>query len=88
LPFVADLVVDRPTAPDEPASADAIDKNLASLERIASLHGSAIGLAGPPRAVLLERLAIWANGLAARGMVLAPLTAIPAPRPAAVDAAQ
>jgi polysaccharide deacetylase 2 family uncharacterized protein YibQ len=77
LPKVVDVVVDRPASPDEPASADMIDKNLAALEKIASEHGSAIGLAGPPRSVLLERLAVWANGLAARGMVLAPLTAIP-----------
>jgi polysaccharide deacetylase 2 family uncharacterized protein YibQ len=86
LPRVVDLVVDRPASPDEPASADTIDKNLASLERIAAEHGNAIGLAGPPRPVLLERLAVWANGLTAHGVVLAPLTAIPAPRPPAPDA--
>jgi polysaccharide deacetylase 2 family uncharacterized protein YibQ len=85
LPRVVDVVVDRPTSPDEPASADTIDKNLASLERIAAEHGSAIGLAGPPRPILLERLAVWSNGLAAHGVVLAPLTALPAPRPAAPD---
>ena len=85
LPRVVDVVVDKPTSPDEPASADTIDKNLATLERIAAEHGSAIGLAGPPRPVLLERLAVWSNGLAAHGVVLAPLTAIPPPRPAAPD---
>ncbi len=81
-----DVVVDKPLSPDEPASADAIDRNLATLERLAAAHGSAIGLVGPPRAVLLERLAVWANGLAARHLALAPLTAIPAPRPRAQDA--
>jgi polysaccharide deacetylase 2 family uncharacterized protein YibQ len=83
---VVDVVVDKPLSPDEPASADAIDRNLATLERLAAAHGSAIGLAGPPRTVLLERLAVWANGLAARHLALAPLTAIPPPRPATQDA--
>ncbi len=83
LPRVVDVVVDRPPSPDEPASADTIDRNLADLERIAAVHGSAIGLAGPPRPILLERLAIWANALTAHGVVLAPLTAIPAPHPPA-----
>jgi polysaccharide deacetylase 2 family uncharacterized protein YibQ len=85
LPRVADLVIDRPTSPDEPASADTIDKNLASLEKIAAEHGTAIGLAGPPRPILLERLAVWSNGLAAHGVVLAPLTAIPPPHLPAPD---
>jgi polysaccharide deacetylase 2 family uncharacterized protein YibQ len=88
LPRVVDVVVDRPTSPDEPASAEAIDRNLATLEKLAAEHGSAIGLAGPPTPVLLERLAVWANGLPARHLVLAPLTAIPAPKPPAQDAPQ
>jgi len=88
LPRVVDVVVDRPTSPDEPASAETIDKNLASLERIAAEHGSAIGLAGPPRPVLLERLAVWTNALTAHGVVLAPLTAIPPPRPPTPEAPQ
>ncbi len=80
LPRVADVVVDRAPSADEPANAQAIDKGLATLERIAAERGSAIGIAGPPRSVLLERISVWANGLAARGMVLAPLTAIAPPR--------
>ncbi len=79
-PRVADVIVDRATAPDEPADAQAIDRNLAALEQDAARHGTAIGLAGPPRPVLLDRIAVWAHGLAARGIVLAPLTAIPPPR--------
>jgi len=83
---VADLVIDRARAPDSPATAETIDTSLATLEKLAAEHGSAIGLAGPPRPVLLERLAVWANGLAARGLVLAPLTAIPPPRALAQEA--
>jgi len=86
LPRDVDVVVDLAVSAQEPADADTIDRNLATLERLAAEHGSAIGLAGPPRPVLLERLAVWANGLAARRLVLAPLTAIPLPRPPTQDA--
>jgi polysaccharide deacetylase 2 family uncharacterized protein YibQ len=86
LPRDVDVVIDRAVSAGEPATADVIDRNLATLERLAAEHGSAIGLAGPPRPVLLERLAVWANGLAARHLVLAPLTAIPPPRPPTQDA--
>ena len=82
LPRVVDVIVDRAAAPDEPADAQAIDRNLAELEQDAVRRGTAIGLAGPPRPVLLDRIGVWAHGLAARGVVLAPLTAIPPPRPA------
>jgi polysaccharide deacetylase 2 family uncharacterized protein YibQ len=87
LPRDVDVVVDRASSPEDPAGADVIDRNLATLERLAEEHGSAIGLAGPPRPVLLERLAVWANGLPARRLVLAPLSAIPPPRPPQQDAA-
>jgi uncharacterized protein len=73
---VVSLVVDPPPNPDDPVTADTIDNRLAVLEKMAATHGSAIGLAGPPKPVLLERIAIWAHGLAARGITLAPLTAI------------
>lgn len=81
LPRVVDVVVDRGTDATTTATAEQIDAHLAALEHEAAEHGTAIGLAGPPRPVLLERLAVWSNALAARGLVLAPLTAIPAPRP-------
>jgi polysaccharide deacetylase 2 family uncharacterized protein YibQ len=87
LPRDVDVVVDRAVSPDQPASAAVIDRNLATLERLAAEHGSAIGLAGPPKPVLLERLAVWANGLPARHIVLAPLTAIAPPHPPTQDAA-
>jgi polysaccharide deacetylase 2 family uncharacterized protein YibQ len=79
LPRVADVVVDRGADATTSATAEQIDSHLAALERQAAEHGSAIGLAGPPSPVLLERLAVWSNALAARGLVLAPLTAIAAP---------
>ncbi len=80
--YATDVVIDRAAAPDWPADAQAIDRNLASLEQVAARRGAAVGVAGPPTPVLVDRLAVWAHGLAARGLVLAPLTAIP-PRPAA-----
>jgi len=87
LPRDVDVIIDRALSPDQPAGADVIDRNLATLERLAAEHGSAIGLAGPPRPVLIERLAVWANGLAARHLVLAPLTAIAPSHPPTQDAA-
>jgi polysaccharide deacetylase 2 family uncharacterized protein YibQ len=81
LPRVVDVLVNVSTPLDEPTSAQTIDQNLAHLEQIAARSGFAIGLAGPPTPVLLERVAVWAQGLASRGIVLAPLSAIPAPKP-------
>jgi polysaccharide deacetylase 2 family uncharacterized protein YibQ len=83
-PSQVDVVVDRATSITEPAAADAIDARLADLTRAAQEHGSAVGLAGPPRPVMLERIAVWAHGLAAHGVVLAPLTALPTPTPSPV----
>ena len=81
--YRADLVVDRDAAPEQPADASAIDASLARLAQIAATRGAAIGVAGPPTPVLLDRVAVWAHGLAARGLVLAPLSAMPrAPRAA------
>lgn len=78
-PRIADIVLDQAPSPGEPATAEMIDARLAQLEQIAAERGSAIGVMGPPRPVLLERIAVWANGLAARGLVLSPLTALPQP---------
>jgi polysaccharide deacetylase 2 family uncharacterized protein YibQ len=82
-PGQVDVVIDRASSVAEPAAADAIDERLADLTRAAQEHGSAVGLAGPPRPVVLERIAVWAHGLAAHGVVLAPLTALPKPAPVA-----
>jgi len=65
-----DLVV------DEPAGAASLDARLARLEAMAQENGAALGLAGPPRPVTVERLAAWAAGLAARGLVLVPASAL------------
>ena len=80
-PRNVDVIVDREVTPGDAADAQAIDHNLALLEQQAAHRGSAIGLAGPPRPVLLDRIAVWAQGLAARGIVLAPVSAIAPPRP-------
>lgn len=69
---------------DEPADAPAIDAKLTALTRIAQQTGSALGLAGAVRPVTIERIAAWANELAAQGVVLAPVSALvqpPAPAP-------
>lgn len=71
-----DLVV------DEPAVRTEIDVRLADLERIARDKGSALGLVGAVRPVTIDRLAAWANGLAAKGLALAPVSAlVAAPKP-------
>ena len=81
--LVADLVIDQATSPDQPVSADVIDQRLAELEKLATMRGAAIGLAGPPQPAMLERIAVWAHGLAARGVTLAPLSAVQVPPKAA-----
>jgi polysaccharide deacetylase 2 family uncharacterized protein YibQ len=88
LPRVVDVIVDHSANTAEPADAAAIDRNLARLQALALAHGSAIGLAGPPSPVLMDRVSVWAQSLAAHGVVLAPLTAIPAPRLAEQDGAR
>ncbi|MBR0646174.1 divergent polysaccharide deacetylase family protein, partial [Plastoroseomonas hellenica] len=61
---------------DEPATRGEIERRLAELERIARERGSALGLAGSPTPVLVERLANWAAGLDASGLALVPPTAL------------
>ncbi len=70
-----DLVIDDP--PDR----QAIDARLAQLEKIARDKGSALGLAGPLRPVTVDQVDAWARGLAARGITLAPASALAAPKP-------
>lgn len=78
---------------DEPATRGEIERRLAELERVARERGSALGLAGDPAPVLVDRLAAWAAGLPERGLVLAPVTAVlrrpegPAAPPGAATAA-
>jgi polysaccharide deacetylase 2 family uncharacterized protein YibQ len=82
---IVDMVVDQSPNPQDPVTADMIDQRLATLERLATERGKAIGLAGPPQPVLLERIAVWAHALAAHGVTLVPLTAIPGPPPPTDD---
>jgi len=67
-----DLVV------DEPATRGEIDLKLAALERLARERGAAgaLGYAGEASPVLIDRVAAWAGGVEARGLVLAPVTAM------------
>jgi uncharacterized protein len=64
---------------DEPATAVDIDDKLARLARLAREKGSALGLATAVRPVTVNRIAAWANGLAADGLTLAPLSALVKP---------
>ena len=61
---------------DEPATRGEIDRKLEALERLARERGTALGYAGEPSPVLVERVAIWAGGVEARGLALAPVTAL------------
>jgi polysaccharide deacetylase 2 family uncharacterized protein YibQ len=61
---------------DEPATRGEIERRLAELERLARERGSALGLAGSPAPVLIERLASWVAGVDANGLVLVPPTAL------------
>ncbi len=65
-----DLVV------DEPATRSEIERKLAALEALARERGTALGYAGEASPVLVDRVAAWAGSLEARGLVLAPVTAM------------
>jgi len=70
LPFVSsNRGIDR-----DPTRAG-VDKRLAELEDIARRNGSAVGI-GSPFPVTFERIALWAQGLEDRGLVLAPVSAV------------
>jgi polysaccharide deacetylase 2 family uncharacterized protein YibQ len=71
---VPHTVIDRRI--DREAARGAIDTRLAELEDIARRIGQAVGL-GEPFPVTIERLGQWAAGLSARGIELAPISAIP-----------
>lgn len=81
LPYVwqrqVDVVIDD--KPDD----QAMDAKLAELDRIAAQHGSALGLAGAVRPETIARIATWANELPARGLALAPVSALVVAPPAA-----
>jgi polysaccharide deacetylase 2 family uncharacterized protein YibQ len=62
---------------DQRASRTEIDRNFALLEQRAKREQRAIGIASP-YPVSLERIATWARQLEARGIAIAPITAIAA----------
>jgi polysaccharide deacetylase 2 family uncharacterized protein YibQ len=61
---------------DQRPTRTAIDQRLAELERAAQANGAAIGIAAEGAPVVLEAISAWAAGLPARGVVLAPVTAL------------
>ena len=67
-----DLVV------DEPATRGEIERKLEALERLARERGTAgaLGYAGEASPVLVDRIAVWADGVAERGLALAPVSAM------------
>lgn len=77
-----DLVLDESTARAE------VEAKLAALERIARERGSAIGLVGRLRPMILERIGAWARDIETRGVVLAPVSALTIVTPATASASQ
>jgi uncharacterized protein len=68
MPFAkADVTIDAVPTPGE------IDRALAKLEELAKERGTAIGTASA-LPVSIERIGLWAKGLEAHGVMLAPLT--------------
>ncbi len=66
----ADVAID-----EQPDAAD-IEARLSRLEQVATAEGSALGVAGPLRPVIIERLRAWSQHLAARGIALVPVSGL------------
>ena len=73
-----ELVIDDP-ADREVADRGMIDARLAALEQMAKDTGSALGMVMRPTPVAVARIAAWSNGLADRGLALAPVSALAMP---------
>lgn len=69
-----DIVVD-----DDPVNEAALDARLDALSKLARDKGSALGLISVPRPKTLERVAAWSNTLMAKGLILAPVSALVQP---------
>jgi polysaccharide deacetylase 2 family uncharacterized protein YibQ len=88
--FYVDARPDAPPTPDlagcsvnlvldQPPARASIEAQLARLESLAHDRGSAVGLVGPPLPLVVETIVAWARGLEARGIVLAPASAVSHP---------
>jgi hypothetical protein len=73
-----DLVIDD-AADQGVADRAMIDSKLAALEQQARDSGSALGLVMRPTPTAVARIAAWSNGLANRGLTLAPVSALVLP---------
>ncbi len=61
---------------DDPPGRQEIDRHLAQLEQLARDRGAAIGLAGRPSPLNVDRIAVWASALATHGLALAPVSVV------------
>nr|WP_294548064.1 divergent polysaccharide deacetylase family protein [uncultured Rhodopila sp.] len=69
-----DVVID-----DDPVNEATLDARLDALSKLARDRGSALGLVSVPRPKTLERVAAWSNTLMAKGLILAPVSALVQP---------
>jgi polysaccharide deacetylase 2 family uncharacterized protein YibQ len=69
-----DLAID-----DDPVDAATLDQRLDKLTHLALDKGAALGLVSVPRPVTLARVAAWTTTLAAKGVALAPVSALALP---------
>lgn len=70
----ANLAID-----DDPADEATIDQRLEMLSRMARDTGSALGIVAVPRPMTLDRVAAWTTSLTAKGLALAPVSALVMP---------
>jgi len=64
---------------DDPVDASALDQKLDLLTHTALDKGTALGIVWIPRPMTLSRVAAWTNSLAAKGLALAPVSALVLP---------
>jgi polysaccharide deacetylase 2 family uncharacterized protein YibQ len=73
-----DFVIDDPSDQGV-ADRGMIDAKLVALEQQARDTGSALGLVMRPTPIAVARIAAWSNGLAGRGLTMAPVSALVMP---------
>jgi uncharacterized protein len=66
-----DMVIDS-----DPVDGPVLEQRLDALSRAALDKGSALGIVWVPRPLTLERVAAWTNTLVAKGLALAPVSAL------------